>query len=117
MKENSNFISIVEKLTEIEKELSIVRSDIEHELIQNAKVNKVSSDIKFEYTLEDLYKAFGPSKQTYAIRLKNSLQRNGINTLGQFLTLTPGQLFSLDGVGNVTLQHTNKALKKMGINW
>lgn len=69
------------------------------------------------YTLDDLYKAFGPKKQTYANRLKSALRKRQITSLQDFLLLTPSELLELDNVGYGTLQKTQAALKRLGIDW
>ncbi|MCK8621732.1 hypothetical protein [Prevotella sp. E13-27] len=109
--------SILQKLENIENELREVREYLAQNMITFINADNRTKDLKLEYTLEDLYEAFGPSKQSYATRLRTSLEKRGVNTLGEFLALTPGQLLDLDGVGNGTLQYTHKALKKLGIQW
>ena len=47
----------------------------------------VEPDFNLEYTLDDLYKAFG-GKVSLARRLKTALQKRNINTLEKFLSLT-----------------------------
>lgn len=74
-------------------------------------------DILTGLTLDDLYKAFGKNKKSYAFRLKKALDTIRINTLEEFLMLTPGDLLSLENVGYKTLTLTQKSLKKMGIEW
>lgn len=109
--------SMLQKLENIEIELREVREYLAQNMIAFVNVDDRTKDLKLEYTMEDLYEAFGPSKQSYATRLRTSLEKRGVNTLGEFLALTPGQLLDLDGVGNGTLQYTHKALKKLGIQW
>lgn len=69
------------------------------------------------YTLDDLYKAFGPKKQSYAKRLKSALRKRQITSLQDFMLLTPSELLELDNVGYGTLQKTQAALKRLGIDW
>lgn len=109
--------SILQKLENMENELREVREYLAQNMITFVNADDRTKDLKLEYTMEDLYEAFGPSKQSYATRLRTSLEKRGVNTLGEFLALTPGQLLDLDGVGNGTLQYTHKALKKLGIQW
>lgn len=109
--------SILQKLENMENELREVREYLAQNMITSVNADNRTKDLKLEYMLEDLYEAFGPSKQSYATRLRSSLENRGINTLGEFLAMTPGQLLDLDGVGSETLQYTHKALKKLGIQW
>lgn len=109
--------SMLQKLENMENELREVREYLAQNMIAFVNVDDRTKDLKLEYTMEDLYEAFCPSKQSYATRLRTSLEKRGVNTLGEFLALTPGQLLDLDGVGNGTLQYTHKALKKLGIQW
>ena len=76
----------------------------------------VEQDFKLEYTLDDLYREFG-NKVSLARRLKTALQKRNINTLEEFLSLTPGELLDLENVGYDTLLRTKKALGKLGIVW
>lgn len=69
------------------------------------------------YTLDDLYKAFGKKRKSYASRLKSALKENQITTLEDFLSLSPGELLKLNNIGYRTLTRTQEALKKLGINW
>lgn len=69
------------------------------------------------YTLDDLYKAFDPKKQSYAKRLKSALRKKQITSLEDFLLLSPSELLKLDNVGYGTLQKTQAALKRLGIDW
>ena len=108
---------MLQKLENIENELREVREYLAQNMITFVSVDNRLKTLKLEYTLDDLYEAFGPSKQPYATRLRTSLEKCGVNTLGEFLALTPGQLLDLDGVGGGTLQYTHKALKKLGIQW
>lgn len=70
-----------------------------------------------EYTLDDLYHAFGEEKKSCAARLRNTLERQGVSTLKEFLLLTPGGLLDMEGMGSGTLGLIHKALKKMGVRW
>ncbi len=70
-----------------------------------------------EYTLDDLYHAFGEEKKSCAARLRNTLERQGVSTLKEFLLLTPGELLDMEGMGSGTLGLIHKALKKMGVRW
>lgn len=116
-KKRTSPTSMLQKLENIENELREVREYLAQNMITFVNADNRTKDLKLEYTLEDLYEAFGPSKQSYATRLRTSLEKRGVNTLGEFLALTPGQLLDLDGVGTGTLQYTHKALKKLGIQW
>lgn len=109
--------SMLQKLENIKIELREVREYLAQNMITFVNADNRTKDLKLEYTLEDLYEGFGPSKQSYATRLRTSLEKRGVNTLGEFLALTPGQLFDLDGIGSGTLQYTHKALKKLCIQW
>ena len=51
-----------------------------------------------------------------ARRLKMALQKQNVNTLEDFLSLTPGELLELESVGYDTLLRTKK-LSKLGIEW
>lgn len=73
-------------------------------------------DFQLAYTLEDLYREFG-SKKSLAQRLKTALQKRNINTLEEFLSLTPGELLDLENVGYDTLLRTKRALSRLGIVW
>lgn len=121
MKENktnkTSLTSLLKKLENIEKEVREVREEIAQISAPAVNGSVETSELKLEYTLKDLYEAFGPSKRSYAVRLNTSLSKIGVNTLGEFLALTPGQLMELDGVGVGTLQHTKKALDKLGVRW
>lgn len=115
MKEKRQSIaSLINRLNDIETELKQVRA----ELTQIAAPDIYKSAVpQLEYTLDDLYQAFGRKRKAYATRLMNILQQQGITTLQQFLALTPGQLLDLEGIGAGTLQYTNVALKRLGIAW
>ena len=116
MEENTlSLTDLLKRLENIENELREVRRDIAQSIVPSKAIDKTK--ISLEYTLDDLYEAFGHSKQSYAKRLRNALEQQSIKDLGQFLSLTPGQLLDLDGVGIGTLMQAHKALKKMGIRW
>ena len=76
----------------------------------------IEPNFKLEYTLDDLYREFG-NKVSLARRLKTALQKRNINTLEEFLSLTPGELLDLENVGYDTLLRTKKALNKLGLIW
>lgn len=118
MKENrTSPTSILKKLESIENELREVREELTQSMIPPINLSVGTSSFESEYTLEDLYEAFGSKKRSYAVRLQTSLEKSGIKTLAEFLALTPGQLIGLDGVGVETLKCTKKALDKLGIGW
>lgn len=73
-------------------------------------------DYELGYTLEDLYREFG-GKKSLVHRLKTALKKRNIKTLEDFLSLTPGELLDLEGVGYETMLRTKKALSKLGIDW
>ena len=52
-----------------------------------------------------------------ARRLKSALQKRNINTLEEFLSLSPGELLELENVGYDTLLRTKKALSRLGFVW
>lgn len=122
---------IIDKIEEISKiiesasmELDNLKRDIQN--IDQSRFNPSGNntlplpegdDILTGLTLDDLYKAFGKNKKSYAFRLKKALDTIRINTLEEFLMLTPGDLLSLENVGYKTLTLTQKSLKKMGIEW
>ena len=103
-------------MEEIEKEMSELRAD----LIRCATPASAENDTgtkPLQFTLDDLYGAFGKKHRPYAVRLRNVLTQHGITTLADFLTLTTGQLLDMDGIGAGTLQYINKAMMKLGIRW
>lgn len=115
MKDKQQSIAgLINRLNDIETELKQVRTELSQ--IATPDVDKTSIQ-QLEYTLEDLYQAFGRKHKAYATRLVNVLEQQGITTLQQFLALTPGQLLDLEGIGAGTLQYTNSALKRLGIAW
>lgn len=106
----------MQRLESIEREVRDLRDAIAQSMIIPAKSKELIPETDLQYTLEDLYDAFGKRKH-YAIRLKNALEKNGISTLSGFLSLTPGELFELDNVGFETLMKTKKALDRLGVRW
>lgn len=118
MKEKQRSMSaILKRLEKLENELK----DIRHQLVLNmndADHSKASSrNYDIGYELDDLYNSFGNKKKHYATRLRHSLQQKGINTLQEFLELTPGQLLELDNVSVGTLEQTKKVLDRLGVSW
>lgn len=111
---------IIDKLDNVEREMKEIREFLSQtESGMGTPVDfpwAIEPDFKMEYTLEDLYRAFG-NKKSLAHRLKTALQKRNINTLEGFLSLTPGELLDLEGVGYDTLLRTKKALSKLGIFW
>lgn len=111
---------LIDKLESVEREVKEIREYLsQNDSEQVAPVGfplPLESDFNIGYTLEDLYREFG-SKKSLAHRLKTALQRRNIKTLEEFLSLTPGELLDLEGVGYDTLLRTKKALSKMGIDW
>lgn len=111
---------IIDKLDNVEREMKEIR-----EFLSQSESGArtpvilplaIEPDFKMEYTLEDLYGAFG-NKKSLAHRLKSALKKRNINTLEDFLSLTPGELLDLEGVGYDTLLRTKKALSKLGLVW
>ena len=111
---------IIDKLESVERDVKDIReylSQKETSIVTNADIPQpIDTDFKLKYTLEDLYKEFG-SKKSLAHRLKTSLQKQNINTLEDFLSLTPGELLDLENVGYDTLLRTKKALSRLGLTW
>ena len=110
---------IIDKLESVEKELKEIRgylSQIEQTVMPVESPLAVEPGFKLEYTLEDLYREFG-KKKPYATRLKTALKRRNINTLEEFLSLTPGEILELESVGYKTLLYTKKALDRLGLVW
>lgn len=70
-----------------------------------------------DYTLDDLYAAFGDGRKSAAARLRIALERKGISTLSEFVSLSPGQLLDMDGVGSGTIGLVYKALIRLGVRW
>ena len=110
--------NILQKLENIENELREVREYLTQSMVNSPSDAPVAVRHKFklEYTLEDLYRGFG-GKVSLVRRLKSALQKRDINTLEEFLLLTPGELLDLENVGYDTLLRTKKALNKLGIAW
>lgn len=111
---------IIDRLESVERDVKEIREYLSLEktsIVTNADIPRpIDTDFKLKYTLEDLYKEFG-SKKSLAHRLKTSLQKRNINTLEEFLSLTPGELLDLENVGYDTLLRTKKALSRLGITW
>ena len=111
---------IIKKLEIIESEVKEVKEYLSQEksiiVPQAAFSLPIDPDFKLDYSLDDLYREFG-SKVSLARRLKSALQKRNINTLEEFLSLTPGELLDLENVGYDTLLRTKKALNKLGIAW
>ena len=111
---------IIDKLESVERDVKEIREYLSQE---NAATTThidssfpIDPDFKLNYSLEDLYREFG-GKVSLARRLKTALQKRNINTLEEFLSLTPGELLELENVGYDTLLRTKKALNKLGIAW
>lgn len=66
-------------------------------------------------TLEYLYSTFGEDNQQLASRLCVALEKEGISTLYELMTLSPWQLLDMEGVTGVTLELIHKGLKQMGV--
>ena len=118
MKENKqSMLAILKRLEETENELKEIRQCLVESM--NAAANQTDGDINYDltYTLDDIYNAFGNRKKHYATRLRHALQLKGINSLAEFLAMTPGQLLELDNVNVGTLQQTKKVLDRLGIRW
>ena len=108
---------LTERLARIENELSEIRDFLSKENpIEASSSNNQTRERYLPYTLDDLYKEFG-SKKGLARRLKSALDKRGITTLQEFLSLSPGQLFELENVGSGTLERTKTALDRLGIKW
>lgn len=111
---------LIDKLQNIEKEVKEIRDYLSPS--ESGTVTptdfplSIESDFKLEYTLDDLYIAFG-NKKSLAHRLKTALQKRKISTLEEFLLLTPGELLDLENVGYDTLLCTKKALSRLGGTW
>lgn len=117
MKEKSITPScILQKLENLENELREVREYLSQYLSAAVSQSDGTPDVEWQYTLIDLYEALG-SKKHYAVRLRTALEKQGINSLGEFLSLTPGQLLDLENVGPGTLLQVKKALNKLGVTW
>ena len=111
---------LIDKLESVEREVKEIREYLsQNDGEQVAPVGfplPLESDFKVGYTLDDLYKEFG-KKKSLAYRLKSALTKRNIKTLEEFLSLTPGELLDLEGVGYDTLLRTKKALSRLGIDW
>lgn len=121
---------ILEKLDEIDQmlksasvELGILRESVlalNEPCVSSEKTALPLPDVSnyaTGHTLEDLYKAFGKKKISYAHRLKKALRDKQITTLEDFLLLSPGELLELENIGYKTLLQTRSALKKLGLDW
>ena len=82
---------LIAKLQSIEKELSEVREYLSrNDVDMTTEKTGTSSPTMHDtigYTLEDLYEGFDKRKH-YAVRLKHALERRGIYTLEEFLSLS-----------------------------
>ncbi len=107
---------IMQKLESMEKELRELRLAIGQTMMPEVDCSDKKYNANLQYTLEDLYDAFGRKKH-YAIRLRNALERRGISTMEEFLLLSPGELLNLDGIGPGTLERIKKALDRLGVQW
>lgn len=111
---------IIDRLESVEREVKEIREYLSrNDGEQVAPVGlplPLESDFKVGYTLEDLYREFG-KKKSLAYRLKSALKKRNIKTLEEFLSLTPGELLDLEGIGYDTLLRTKKTLSKLGIDW
>ena len=118
MKEKrNNFADILKQIEQIEKELREIRKDITQCLTPEIDISNRKEKMVLEFTMDDLYEAFGQKNKSYAVRLRNALEKKGITTLGQFLAMTPGQILNLEGIGFGTMKYTSKAMEKLGIQW
>ena len=117
MKERKQSIAhLLKRIEKVEYELNDIRKCIAVCMTpQVADSGDEETDIQF--TLEDLWEAFGRKHKYYAVRLRHALEQRGVTTLQQFLAMTPGQLLDLDGIGPGTLEYTNNAMKHLGIDW
>ena len=111
---------IIDRLESVEREVKEIREYLSRndgeQVAPGGYPLPLESDFKVGYTLEDLYKEFG-KKKSLAYRLKSALTKRNIKTLEEFLSLTPGELLELEGVGYDTLLRTKKALSKLGVDW
>jgi len=116
MKENNQNITVIlKRIEKVEYELSDICKCLTELL--TPPTSDTEKEIDVQFTMDDLCEAFGHKHKSYAVRLRNALARKGVTTLSQFLSMTPGQLLDLDGIGPGTLEKTNKVMKKMGIKW
>lgn len=108
---------LIDKLESIERDVKEIKEYLLQGMPNAVEPNEsIDSDFNLGYTLEDLYREFG-SKKSLAHRLKTALQKRNVNTLEDFLSLTPGELLDLENVGYDTLLRTKKALGRLGIAW
>lgn len=108
---------LIDKLESIERDVKEIKEYLLQGMPNAVEPNEsIDSDFNLRYTLEDLYREFG-SKKSLAHRLKTALQKRNVNTLEDFLSLTPGELLDLENVGYDTLLRTKKALGRLGIAW
>lgn len=110
---------IINKLESIESSVKEIKEFLSQNSVAATPEKSpltIVPDFKLEYTLEDLYIEFG-KKKPYATRLKTALRKRNINTLEEFLSLTPGELLELENVGYNTLLQTKKALSRLGLVW
>ena len=111
---------IIDKLDNVEREVKEIREYLSQS--ESGMCTLVdfplatAPDFELGYTLEDLYREFG-KKKSLAYRLKSALKKRNIKTLEEFLSLTPGELLDLEGVGYDTLLRTKKALSRLEIDW
>lgn len=115
-KKKQSMLDILQRMADVENELSKIRQQIVQNMNEMAHQEESGREYDVTYTLDDLYNSFGRKKH-YATRLKHALQLKGINSLSEFLAMTPGELLELDNVSVGTLQSTKKALSRMGIRW
>ena len=108
---------LIDKLESVERDVKEIKEYLLQGMPNAVEPNEsIDSDFNLRYTLEDLYREFG-SKKSLAHRLKTALQKRNVNTLEDFLSLTPGELLDLENVGYDTLLRTKKALGRLGIAW
>ena len=114
---------IENKLLDALKELAILKAAITNSKSEAEapahplQVLNVLQDIG-SLTLNDLYNAIGiKRKRSYIYKVKTYCRENNINTLEEFLNVTPGTFLKEPGVGLNTLNEVNKALNKLGIDW
>ena len=101
---------------EIINKLESIESSVKEIKVFLSQNSVAATPEKSPLTVEDLYREFG-SKKSLAQRLKTALQKRNVNTLEEFLSLTPGELLDLENVGYDTLLRTKKALSRLGIAW
>ena len=112
---------LIDKLQNIEKDVKEIKEYLSQSESGADKpvdfpLAAIEPDFKMKYTLDDLYREFG-NKVSLARRLKSALQKRNINTLEEFLLLTPGELLELENVGYDTLLRTKRALNRLGVIW